>query len=88
MEQLTQIAWDTDAVIAINELKARNQIRNHDYFMDTVDAVEELVSPIRQGMGLTLEDLEEWVARCKQEPITEVNDHASKHPQRVIRPSY
>lgn len=85
MEHIKDLAWEADATLATIDLMSKKLIRDHDYFMSTVDLIEDLQSPIRQGQRLTLEDLNTWVIRCQQLPPEEAG-RDSTHQTRIVQP--
>lgn len=81
------MAWDADVDAAVISLN-RTNIKDHTYWFNTVDIVEQGYDP-KSRKSITLESLRAWVDRCKQAPDPDEEDetHEPSSNTRYIRPT-
>ena len=82
--KFSQMPWDVEidaAVISLN----RTNIKDHEYWFNTVDIVEQGYDP-ETRKSITLGGLKAWLDRCKSEP-REDPTHAPSN-SRQIRPTH
>ena len=83
LTKFPQMVWDAEIDATVISLK-RHQIKDHDYWFNTVDVVSEGYDP-KTRKSITLDGLKAWVDRCKSEPQEDAHDAPSNprsiHPQ-------